>query len=284
MKKILLSLVAIFAMFVVNAQTVLYSEDFPYDPNYTQSDYEAYLNNQGWLRITPVFHDTAYYHWHIGTYPNGQEAWLRASCYSAGVNHQTQQWAITPQIDASNATSLTLTFDNRKRFQPYAPLKVYISTDFAGDSASFASATWNEITGLTLDDNDGDYNWATNTSDISQYAGQQFYIAFYYESTDGTELGDGGVWDVDNIQVTSGAPSAVKKTQPTVIYPNPVEDVLYIMTGSPSNVKIYNSVGQLVLSKENVNETLNVSSLQSGVYMIRIETDGQVITKKLLKK
>jgi len=51
MKKILLSLVAIFAMFVVNAQTTIYSENFPYNANYTQADYEAYLNNHTTIGI-----------------------------------------------------------------------------------------------------------------------------------------------------------------------------------------------------------------------------------------
>jgi hypothetical protein len=56
------------------------------------------------------------------------------------------------------------------------------------------------------------------------------------------------------------------------IFPNPANSVLYI-TGIEKvrSVRIYNSHGQMVLSKTNI-QTLNISSLSKGLYIIAVET------------
>lgn len=67
------------------------------------------------------------------------------------------------------------------------------------------------------------------------------------------------------------------------IYPNPVGDVLNIVSkGKVSAVEIYNTAGQLLLSKsENV---LNVSKLSPGVYVVQLTIDGKKQAVKFVKK
>jgi hypothetical protein len=74
--------------------------------------------------------------------------------------------------------------------------------------------------------------------------------------------------------------SLYSKTIPVVIagytafkfYPNPVDHVLIIRTEAPLDVTISDANGRLRLSESRVQglHTINVSSLERGVYLIRV--------------
>lgn len=70
-------------------------------------------------------------------------------------------------------------------------------------------------------------------------------------------------------------------------YPNPVKDVLNLNSKSPiQNVSVYNLAGQKVISNSNLtNNQINVSSLNSGVYVFRVTLqNGKTETLKVVKK
>ncbi|WP_051220613.1 T9SS type A sorting domain-containing protein [Flavobacterium filum] len=70
-----------------------------------------------------------------------------------------------------------------------------------------------------------------------------------------------------------------------VIYPNPVDEVLHIQSTNfrtINAVKIYDLQGKLV--KEATNETINVSSLAEGLYIVKVETEEGEFSKKFIKK
>ncbi|NBC57585.1 MAG: T9SS type A sorting domain-containing protein, partial [Bacteroidetes bacterium] len=73
------------------------------------------------------------------------------------------------------------------------------------------------------------------------------------------------------------------------LYPNPAEDILTIesLGGSigRANLKIFDMNGRLIINKPldfNQVQNLNVSSLNSGVYLIKIENTSVDISKKLI--
>lgn len=70
------------------------------------------------------------------------------------------------------------------------------------------------------------------------------------------------------------------------IYPNPVKDVLTIKSDSSHEITfltIFNLLGEMILSKtENFNQ-IDLSSLRSGVYFLKVNTDAGIITMKLVK-
>jgi len=67
-----------------------------------------------------------------------------------------------------------------------------------------------------------------------------------------------------------------------LIYPNPANNVINISSDMVSAVKMYNNIGQLVLNQHNTN-TINISALQNGIYILSIETStGQTTQKKLI--
>ena len=70
------------------------------------------------------------------------------------------------------------------------------------------------------------------------------------------------------------------------IYPNPASTNLWITAADLQiqDVKIYNIKGQLVIEVSENMEQIDISSLNSGVYLIKIETAKQTFFKRLLKK
>ena len=72
------------------------------------------------------------------------------------------------------------------------------------------------------------------------------------------------------------------------LYPNPVKKYLYIKTPSEKSViKIYSLQGSLLitLSAYRSNDQIDLSSLQSGVYLVKISgSDGKVYTGKFVKE
>lgn len=67
------------------------------------------------------------------------------------------------------------------------------------------------------------------------------------------------------------------------IYPNPVSDILHIKTQNTiRNIKIFTVLGSQVL-KTNSTE-INVSNMQSGTYILKVQTDlGQTVKKLIIK-
>nr|NQU89032.1 T9SS type A sorting domain-containing protein [Bacteroidota bacterium] len=72
------------------------------------------------------------------------------------------------------------------------------------------------------------------------------------------------------------------------VYPNPATDVLNIVYSRPiKHIQISNLVGQMILQSENSEPAiqLDVSGLETGLYILKIETvDGFIITREIVVK
>jgi len=71
------------------------------------------------------------------------------------------------------------------------------------------------------------------------------------------------------------------------VYPNPVEDVLYIDNddATPINVKIYNMYGNLVTSLTASGKSpLSVKELTNGVYIVEVSIPQKGISRKRFMK
>ncbi|WP_366143717.1 T9SS type A sorting domain-containing protein [Algibacter sp.] len=67
------------------------------------------------------------------------------------------------------------------------------------------------------------------------------------------------------------------------IYPNPVKDFLYFDTiENIKSARFYNSLGQLV--KETKDKKIDFRNFKSGVYILQLNTDNQIINKRIIKK
>lgn len=67
-------------------------------------------------------------------------------------------------------------------------------------------------------------------------------------------------------------------------YPNPVKDVLNISsTKKVNSITVYNTAGQVVKTLQNTN-TVNMSSLAPGVYVVKADVEGKTESSKVIKK
>ncbi len=77
-----------------------------------------------------------------------------------------------------------------------------------------------------------------------------------------------------------------KITDELEIYPNPVHEKLFIKNTISTNpfVYIFNLQGEQILFKQNATNTINISNLEKGFYVIKILDFGKVKTAIFLKE
>ncbi len=70
------------------------------------------------------------------------------------------------------------------------------------------------------------------------------------------------------------------------MYPNPVKNGKFSIStnsGAQKHIEIFSVIGKQVYSKTiNANETIDISSLNAGFYLVRAEEEGKVATRKLI--
>ena len=69
------------------------------------------------------------------------------------------------------------------------------------------------------------------------------------------------------------------------IFPNPVKNTLKIPINNGAtieNIVIYNQIGQKVQQGKPVNNTINISKLQQGMYIVEVESNEWKIRTKLI--
>ncbi len=72
------------------------------------------------------------------------------------------------------------------------------------------------------------------------------------------------------------------------IYPNPTQGIVTINTGSADTqkVSVFDITGKKIYTKTNLlqNATIDLSNLNNGMYILRIEIADQIFTKRIIKK
>ena len=66
------------------------------------------------------------------------------------------------------------------------------------------------------------------------------------------------------------------------LYPNPTNGILNIEGNGEMTISVMNTLGQTILvSTANGNATIDMSSFETGIYMVRIETENRIKTEKV---
>lgn len=68
------------------------------------------------------------------------------------------------------------------------------------------------------------------------------------------------------------------------LYPNPVSNQLFISAENVQKIEIYNMLGTLVKTAIKDTESIDLTNLSSGNYLVKITTDHGSVTKKIIKK
>ena len=146
------------------------------------------------------------------------------------------------------------------------------SEDYSGD---VTTATW-----VVLNDavpSSGD-TWHDNGPYALPSSGA-VTIAFRYTGYDAAN------WFIDDVSVWSTLSIDDVDTLDMRIYPNPV-DGNFVTILSPVNgtkyIQVFDIMGKRVMDTTINNDTLDVSSINSGFYMIKVTIDGQSKISKLI--
>ncbi|MDV6168738.1 T9SS type A sorting domain-containing protein [Flavobacterium sp. DG1-102-2] len=142
----------------------------------------------------------------------------------------------------------------------------------------------NDNEGIPLDtDGDGIPNYIDNDDDNDGILTVDEDYNLNGDPTD-DDLNNNGVADYLDFETTAGIPDLFKKT--ISLYPNPSSDVLNIENGSGkeiSGITVYSVNGVIVKQTANGSQIL-VSDLQSGIYVVKVQVDNQILNYKFIKK
>lgn len=125
------------------------------------------------------------------------------------------------------------------------------------------------------------FSWNSTISDAPVTVGETYYVRVSGYSSD--DIGDFCL-DIKTNQTLS---TSEFESNAFRVYPNPVKDMLNLSyTQNITNVEVFNMLGQQVATKT-VNATqgqVDMSNLATGTYLVKVTTDGQVKTLKVIKQ
>ena len=129
------------------------------------------------------------YVWAYTSY-NGS-GYAKASAYVNGKSNAAESWLVSPEVDLTKASKLSLTFDhaiNKGDAEKMTELhKLYVK-EVGGEWKEVAISTWPAGTNWTF---------VTTTQDLSAYDGKKIQLAFAYNSTEESAA----TWEVKNVKI-----------------------------------------------------------------------------------
>ncbi|MFA6200694.1 MAG: C25 family cysteine peptidase [Bacteroidales bacterium] len=104
-----------------------------------------------------------------------------------------------------------------------------------------------------------------------------------YSNADGSDA----VW-IDNVKLPingtiTSIEDIIKNKDNIIVYPNPAKDFITVSNiENNSAIKIFDAVGRIYYSSNNLINNVNVSSFPNGVYYMLIKSDNNISTKKII--
>jgi len=131
---------------------------------------------------------------------------------------------------------------------------------------------------------DGSWEEVTYTySPADPYSTAQFRYGILM-----TNLEAGDIVYIDDLSAETTEPLSITKNtlENVSLYPNPASGYVNINNLNDANIKIYNVLGEVVKSEKALSNehAINISNLSSGIYLVKLTSEGQTATKKLIIK
>ncbi|MEN4759038.1 T9SS type A sorting domain-containing protein [Chryseobacterium sp. C39-AII1] len=196
---------------------------------------------------------------------------------SGGANilfNSTSDTFIISGINTSTYSNIQLSFGHVKTTLASSnELTVSVSSD---------GTTWTPLT-YTRESGSGTANsWALITPSGTIPAVNNLYVKF-----DGVQVPSNTQMRIDDIKIVgtsaSLATNEIKSGKSSFIKNTVVNND--ITFGAKSEVKVYNMAGQVVKTASvSENQSLNVSDLKEGTYIVAGTVNGQLVSEKIIKK
>lgn len=198
---------------------------------------------------------------HGGTYSVVSASWDNVAL-------TPDNYLITPKF-AINSADLNLHFWSAGQDVDYPAEHYSVMVSTTGT----APADFTEIFNETLSDT----AYHQISLPLTSYNGQQIYIAFrHWNTTDMFNL------KLDDISIDNVSSVGIKEVNTNLVsvFPNPANNRLYINAKNVNTVEIFNLTGARVANYGNQN-TINISDLAQGTYLVKVITDNKVTTQKI---
>ncbi|HKI88950.1 MAG TPA: T9SS type A sorting domain-containing protein [Draconibacterium sp.] len=158
-------------------------------------------------------------------------------------------------------------------------------TNRGNDILSFASASFDDVHEITTN-----FNSDTTLAGAEDYTFSIYHSPGYFDndSTGITMESNGGELDFSIVFKNGLLQNIEESAQPDyLVYPNPAQNRFSLKTtGTQQNIKIsvFTLNGQLILKKIPLNNSnsVNISNVPNGVYLVQIKNDRQIFTQKLI--
>ncbi|MDF1673914.1 MAG: T9SS type A sorting domain-containing protein [Vicingaceae bacterium] len=201
-----------------------------------------------------------------------------------------KDYLVSPLLDFSNVNNAEMTFDvAHAQWWSFRSdtLAIYYSSDcgvtknllWEKDGDILATAP-DQPTYFTPNPN----QWRTDTVSLSPLIGLNAVEIWIENKSD-----NGNLIYIDNINIYESFGVGIKEANKSNInvYPNPFNDLLYISSSSNKivSIKIIDTMGKEVIHNklDKKSTQLNLSNLSKGIYLILIESNGEISTRKIVK-
>ena len=237
----------------------------PWSDDFETGDFSA-----GWTSTEPSSGPSSL--WETTQYLNNTSG----GSYSASHPWEFQtfeSYLISPTFDLSGSSDVVVSYSEYVEWVSYVDThSLLYSEDYSGD---VDTATW-----VVLNDviPAGDI-WVANGPYALPTTGTTVNIAFRYTGYDATN------WFIDDVSIWSTLSIDDVDPLDMRIYPNPV-DGNFVTILSPVNgtkyIQVFDIMGKRVIDTTINGNTLDVSSINSGFYMIKVTIDGQSKISRLV--
>ena len=216
---------------------------------------------------TPVSGDASVWN----TYEGNQGLYFFAS----GANATTipnDDWMISPEFSMDGVTSPILSFWAKSLTDQYGLERFQIGVGTTTNPTDFTIITPGSYVEPPTE-------WTQYQYDLSAYEGQNIRLAIHYMGNDSFVL------MMDNFVIEGTLGVTNYNSLEMSLYPNPV-DQNYVTIETPisgsKEIEVFDLLGKKVIDVNSSSNQLDISQLNSGVYMVRVTVGNQSSTTKLI--
>lgn len=255
-------------------------------------NFDSYADNYGYVGIAglPAAQNNS------GDYPGSLTKWTISP--SAGFVNQNDYAAVrngmfifndvdnpvtfeTEDIDITGVANLTysLNVNFGTSFDGTEYMDIYYSTD-GGATFNLEGGTTHTYEALVNITESSTVNFSNTLSGLSATDFRIRVVAFSESNVEDFEI--------DNIAVVNEATAGVNDvfSASVKIYPNPLSNSKILTIETPFNnskrIQLFDVLGKEVHSSYTANKSINLSYINSGIYILRLEQDKKFAIKKLI--
>ena len=156
-------------------------------------------------------------------------------------------------------------------------------TDNGNDSITARGVCWSTTENPTVTDSYADYMAGTGQFSVTIYSltpETKYYVRAFATNSAGTSYGN----EVSFTTLVATGINPITDSNLSVFL-NPEDNILSIngLLGK-SNISIFDMNGRLMMNKQLTSNQINLSSLERGVYIVRIQTEQGYLVKKIIKR